>query len=87
MRKFLPSTPAARKLGLLAIGVFFFVSVIGTPQPARAFCQAWTDYYTYYSDATHTVSVGWCEFDCYCESYCDGERTSFYDHTAWSGCL
>jgi hypothetical protein len=87
MQKLLHSTPAAKKLGLLAIGVLFCLSVLAVPQPARAFCQAWTDYYTYYSDASHTQQVGWCEFDCYCVTYCDGERTSYYDHSSWSGCL
>jgi hypothetical protein len=87
MRKLMHSTPAARKLGLLALGILFAVLVIGTPQPARAFCHNWTDIFNYYYDAAHTEPAGECEFDCYCQTYCSGDQTPYYDHVAYSGCL
>jgi hypothetical protein len=86
MRKFLHSTPPARKLGLLAAAVLFVAAVIGAPHTAQA-CHNWTEYYTYYSDASKTQQVGWCEFDCYCVTYCEGQQTPYYNHSIWPGCL
>jgi hypothetical protein len=86
MRKFLDSTTTARKLGLLAAAVLFVAAVIGAPRPAQA-CHNWTDYFTYYSDATKTQQVGWCEFDCYCVTYCEGQQTPYYRVQSWPGCL
>jgi hypothetical protein len=86
MRTFLHRTPLSRKLGLLAVAVLFVVAVVSAPTPAQA-CHNWTEYFTYYSDATKTVEVGWCEFDCYCVTYCEGQKTSFYNHQLWPGCL
>jgi hypothetical protein len=81
MRNALHRNPKARKLVLLAGAAVLFVAAMGVPHSAQA-CQDWTD-----SDATHTTQVGWCEFDCYCQTYCDGERTQYWTHQSWSGCL
>ena len=75
-----------KKLGFLAAIVLFAAATIATPHTAQA-CHNWTDYFTYYSDATKTVEVGWCEFDCYCVTYCDGQQTQYYRVQTWPGCL
>jgi hypothetical protein len=82
MRKF----PLTRKLGLLAAALLFVAAVIVAPHTAQA-CHNWTEYYTYYSDASKTQEVGWCEFDCYCVTYCEGQQTPYYYHQIWPGCL
>jgi hypothetical protein len=87
MVKILRSNSMARKLGLLVVAAALFgAAMLGNPRPAYA-CQMWTDYFTYFSDATKTTQVGWCEFDCYCVTYCDGTRTQYWNHQQWSGCL
>jgi hypothetical protein len=87
MAKTLRSNPVTRKLGLLTVAAGLFVAAaIGVPRPAHA-CQMWTDYFTYFSDASKTTQVGWCEFDCYCVTYCEGTRTQYYNHSSWAGCL
>lgn len=83
MRKF----PLTRKLGLLAAAVLFVAAMVGAPPIAQAACHNWTEYYTYYSDASKTQEVGWCEFACYCVTYCEGEQTPYYNHWVWPGCL
>ena len=75
-----------RKLGLFLATVLIAAAAVGTPKPAQA-CQNWTDYFTYFSDASKTTQVGWCEFDCYCVTYCDGTRTQYWNHSSWAGCL
>lgn len=87
MGTILRNTPSAKKLGLLWIAALFVAAVIAAPHPAQAACHMWTDYFTYFSDASHTEQVGWCEFDCYCVTYCEGIRTSYYNHQTWPGCL
>jgi hypothetical protein len=78
--------PFSRVLALLAAAVLFVAAMIGVPRTAQA-CHNWTEYYTYYSDASKTQQVGWCEFDCYCVTYCEGQQTPYYIHSIWSGCL
>jgi hypothetical protein len=85
MRNHLHSTSPLRKLGLLAAALCV-TAALGAPQTAQA-CQMWTDYFTYYSDASKTEQVGWCEYDCYCVTYCEGQRTPYYNHQSWPGCL
>jgi hypothetical protein len=87
MEKILRSAPVFRKLGLLAASLLFAAAVTGASHPVQAACHNWTEYYTYYSDSTHATQVGWCEFDCYCVTYCEGTRTSYYNHSIWNGCL
>lgn len=82
-----PFVSRSRTLGLLIVALLFVASLATAPVSAQASCHMWTDYFTYYSDASKTVEVGWCEFDCYCVTYCDGERTSYYRLTTWPGCL
>jgi hypothetical protein len=87
MRKTLRSTPGTGRIGLFAVtAVLAVAALLAAPSSAPA-CQNWTDYFTYYSDATHSEQVGWCEFDCYCQTYCDGTRTQYWDHSSWPGCL
>ena len=86
MRSYLHRVPLARKVGLLAVAVLALVALMSAPRPVQA-CNMWTEYYTYYSDATKTTEVGWCEFDCYCVSYCEGDRTQYWNHQIWPGCL
>jgi hypothetical protein len=87
MPKLLHPHSTTRRLGLLAAAVALFVVAMMTAPPSAHACQNWTDYYTYYSDASKTQQVGWCEYDCYCVSYCDGEKTPYYIHSSWPGCL
>lgn len=75
-----------KKLGFLAAIALFTAATFITPHTAQA-CHNWTEYFTYFSDASKTTQVGWCEFDCYCVTYCEGERTSYYYHSVWPGCL
>ena len=75
-----------KKLGFLAALALFAAATFIAPHPAQA-CHNWTDYFDYFSDATMTVPVGWCEFDCDCVTECEGEQTPYYYHSAWSGCL
>ena len=87
MRKTLRSNPRARQIGLLAVTAVLFVGAMFAAPTSAPACQNWTDYFTYYSDASHSTQVGWCEFDCYCVTYCDGTRTQYWNHQQWSGCL
>ncbi len=86
MRNFLRSLPV-RKLGLVAAVALLAAAGTIAPRTAQAACHDWTEYYTYYTDATKTTEAGWCEYDCYCVSYCDGTKTPYYNHTVWNGCL
>jgi len=87
MREARHSTSRAKRFAPLAATVALFAAaLLAVPSPAPA-CQNWTDYFTYYDDANHDNQVGWCEFDCYCVTYCDGTRTQYWTHQSWSGCL
>lgn len=87
MRKTQHSASRAQRLVPLAATIAIFAAaLLAAPSPAPA-CQNWTDYFTYYDDANHDNQVGWCEFDCYCQTYCDGTRTQYWTHQSWSGCL
>ena len=87
MRNLLSRIPTTKKLGLPAAAVLVAAAMAGAPHPAQGACHNWTEYYTYYSDASHTTEVGWCEYDCYCISYCEGQKTAYYNHSIWPGCL
>jgi hypothetical protein len=76
-----------KKLGFLAAALALSAATFASPHTAQAACHMWTDYFTYYSDASKTVQVGWCEYDCYCISYCEGQKTPYYRLTTWPGCL
>jgi hypothetical protein len=57
------------------------------PAPVAQTCNNWTEYVTYYSDSTKTQEVGWCEFACYCQTYCEGQQTPYFRRYVWPGCL
>jgi hypothetical protein len=57
------------------------------PAPVAQTCHNWTEYVTYYSTSAKTQEVGWCEFACYCQTYCDGQQTPYYNRQIWPGCL
>ena len=86
MRSYLHRVPLVRKVGLLAVAVLALVALMSAPRPVQA-CNMWTEWYTYYYDAEKTEPAGWCEFDCYCVSYCEGDRTPYFWHAIQGGCL
>jgi hypothetical protein len=87
MGKFLHSMPMAKKLGLLAAAALFVAAAIGVPPSAQAACHNWTEYVIYYSDASKTQEVGWCEFACFCQTSCDGQQTPYTRRYITPGCL
>ena len=82
----LTATPAPASAKNSAPSQQEFLAQLAAPPSAQA-CHTFTEYYTYYSDASKTQEVGWCEYDCYCISYCDGQKTQYWNHAIWWGCL
>ncbi len=67
------------KLLGLALG-FALTGLAMAPRPAYAFIcghDLFDDQFTFYSDATHTTVVGYCDNDCG-TCYCSGTQTSYY---------
>ena len=82
-----PNLP--RKAGLLVLALALaMVALIPGPRPAQANCQNFTDFWTYFSDASHTTVVGRCEKDCGCGArFCSGQQTAYFIVTTTPGCL
>jgi hypothetical protein len=71
---------------VLALGLVMTALLPG-PAPVQA-CQNFTDFWTYFSDASQTKVVGHCEQDCFCvPRFCSGRQTPYYIVTTTSGCL
>jgi hypothetical protein len=87
MRNLLSRVRIPKKLRLLAAAALVTAAGASAPHPAQAACHNWTEYYTYYSDASKTTEVGWCQYECYCITYCEGQKTVYYNHWLWPGCL
>lgn len=63
-----------------------FLAQLAEPPSAQA-CPNRTEYYTYYSNASKTQAVGWCEYGCYCTVECEGQKTQYYTYRYVPGCL
>jgi hypothetical protein len=71
---------------VLALGLVMTALFPG-PAPVQA-CQNFTDFWTYFSDASHTKVVGRCEQDCFCAPrICSGTQTAYFIVTTTRGCL
>ncbi len=71
---------------VLALGLVMTALFPG-PAPVQA-CQNFSDFWTYFSDASHTTVVGHCEQDCFCAPrFCTRQKTAYYILTTVPGCL
>jgi hypothetical protein len=81
-----PNLPLKATMLVVAL-VMVMAALIPGPGPAQA-CQSFTDFWTYFSNASHTTVVGRCEKDCGCAPrFCSGQQTQYYIVTTSSGCL
>jgi hypothetical protein len=64
----------------------FLAQLAGSPS-VQACIRDYGIYTTYYSNATLTQEVGWCDSDCYCNLYCEGQQTQYWKRQFYKWCF